>query len=78
MEFMTWKKDIATLLQVPEERMRTLALLNLVAPSTSLVGAYDLYGTLARARSWRASTRTWWRSSRPQFAYKKGQLYLAS
>ena len=46
MEFMNWKKATATSLQIPEERMHTFALLNLIAPSTTSPSYYDLYGTL--------------------------------
>ena len=35
MEFVNWKKAIATSLQIPAERMHTFALLNVIAPSTS-------------------------------------------
>ena len=77
MGFVNRKEGIATSLQIPEERMHTFALLNLIAPSTTSSSDYDLYGTLASALA-SGNLQNLLAVIMPQFAYKKGQLYLAS
>ena len=57
--------------------MHTFALLNLIAPSTSVSSDYELYGTLTSALVM-GNLQDLVAVILPQFAYKKGQLYLAS
>ena len=50
MEFINWKKAIATSLQIPEERMHTFALLDLISPSATVVRLRRVRHTHVRRR----------------------------
>ena len=75
MEFLNWRKTLAANLQIPEERGYTFALCNLAAPSISLTIDFTFYGSCA---SCLVQGQNLMAVVMPQFAYKKGQLYIAS
>ena len=75
MEFLQWRKSLATNLQIQEQRGYTLALCNLSAPSMSQANDLAFYGSLA---SCLVQGQNLMAVVMPQFAYKKGHLYMAS
>lgn len=75
MEFLNWRNALSTSLQIPEERGCTFAFCNLTAPIMSQ--AHDL--ALFRAcASCMAQSQNLMAVIMPQFAHKKGQLYMVS
>ena len=75
MEFLQWRKSLAANLQIPEERGYTFALCNLSSPSMSQANDLSFYGSCA---SCMAKGQNLMAVIMPQFAYKKGQLYMVS
>ena len=75
MDFLSWKKSLAARLQIPEERGYTFALLNLSAPSISGTQDMAFFGSCASAM---VQGQNLMAVVMPQFAYKKGQLAMAS
>ena len=75
MDFLNWKKSLAARLQIPEERGYTFALLNLAAPSISQANDMQFFGSCASSL---VQGQNLMAVVMPQFAYKKGQLAMAS
>ena len=74
-EFLNWKKQLATGLKIPEERGYTFALLNVSAPSISGTNDMAFFGSCAQTM---VQGQNLMAVIMPQFAYKKGQLAMAS
>ena len=75
MESLQWRKSLATHLQTPVERGCTFALTNLSAPSMSQGPDLQPYGSCA---SCLVQGQNLMAVIMPQFAYKEGQLHMAS
>ena len=75
MDFLNWRKSLASRLQIPEERGNTFALLNLAAPSLSHTIDKAFFGNFASAM---AQGQNLIAVVMPQFSYQKNQLHLAS
>ena len=75
MDFLNWKKSLAARLQIPEEHGYTFALLNLSAPSISGTQDMAFFGSCAQTM---VQGQNLMAVIMPQYAYKNGQLYVAS
>ena len=75
MAYMTWKKESTATIQIPDGRGYTFALCNLCSPSISQDIDRSCVGACASVMSQGQNLLA---VLMPQFAYKKGQLYMAS